>query len=152
MMAKVYRATAERDGDWWLVRVPDVPQAYTQVRRLDQAEPMAREVISLLTDVPERDIAVHVDAVLDEEAASLLRDLKDARAAETAARDRVEQLTGRAASTLIDRRLTVRDAGKLMELSFQRVHQLASPKIRMAGAKALRKSTAARGSTGTSTS
>lgn len=35
-----YRAHAVRSGNWWAIDVPDVPGAFTQVRRLDQAESM----------------------------------------------------------------------------------------------------------------
>jgi len=53
MNVKMYRAIAVRDGRWWFVQVPGEQGLYTQVRRLDQAVPMLREVISLMRDVPE---------------------------------------------------------------------------------------------------
>jgi predicted RNase H-like HicB family nuclease len=47
----VYTVTAQRDGRWWFVRVPEVPGAVTPARRLDQVKAMAREVVSLLLEV-----------------------------------------------------------------------------------------------------
>jgi predicted RNase H-like HicB family nuclease len=48
---KVYSARAQRDGKWWAISVKGLPGALSQVRRLDQAEHMAREVIALVLDV-----------------------------------------------------------------------------------------------------
>ncbi len=60
-----YRATARREGRWWFVQVPGEQGLYTQVRRLDQAEAMIREVISLVRHVPEDSFDVVVDPDLD---------------------------------------------------------------------------------------
>ena len=61
--------TAERDGRWWLVRVPEVPAAFTQARRPDQVEAMAREVIALLLDVPEDAFDLRLEPVVPAEIA-----------------------------------------------------------------------------------
>ena len=58
---RTYQAIARRVGGWWAIEVPEVPGAFTQTRRLDQVDTMAREVISLMLDtarngLPLRDI------------------------------------------------------------------------------------------------
>lgn len=40
-----YRATATREGKWWMIRIPEI-DGLTQARRLEQAEEMAREYIA----------------------------------------------------------------------------------------------------------
>ena len=56
----LYTARAQRDGNWWTISVAGLPGALTQVRRLDQAEAMTREVIALVLDVPEDSFDVQV--------------------------------------------------------------------------------------------
>lgn len=67
-----YRFTAERSHQWWAIISPDVTGAATQARRLDQAEPMAREVISLLLEVPEDDIDIDLEVILDDDGQAAL--------------------------------------------------------------------------------
>ncbi|MEV0129016.1 type II toxin-antitoxin system HicB family antitoxin [Dactylosporangium sp. NPDC050688] len=46
-----YTAVCRRSGDWWAVTVPEVKGIHSQVRRLVEAEAMAREAIALFLDV-----------------------------------------------------------------------------------------------------
>jgi hypothetical protein len=58
---KTYEAVAERDerdGRWWLVRVPGV--GITQARRLSEVEPMARDLIATVLDVAADSFEVRV--------------------------------------------------------------------------------------------
>ena len=71
-MMTTYRFTAERSHQWWAIISPDVTGAATQARRLDQAEPMAREVISLLLEVPEDDIDIDLEVILDDDGQAAL--------------------------------------------------------------------------------
>jgi predicted nucleotidyltransferase/predicted RNase H-like HicB family nuclease len=122
---KTYTVRAERDGKWWALSVAGLPGALSQVRRLDQAEAMAREVISLMTEQSEEGIEVRVVPDLIEPAKAAMDELDQAKASLTSAAARVTALQQRLARTLVeDQRLTVRDAGALMGVSFQRVAQL----------------------------
>lgn len=122
---KTYTVRAERDGKWWALSVAGLPGALSQVRRLDQAEAMAREVISLVTDKPEDSFEVQIVPDLVEPARAALDELDQAKASFAAAATRVTALQQRLAHTLVeDQGLTVRDAGALMGVSFQRVAQL----------------------------
>jgi predicted RNase H-like HicB family nuclease len=124
MTRRAYRVTAERDGRWWLVRVPEVPAAFTQARRLDQAEAMAREVVSLLLDVPEDSFDLRVEPVVPPEIA---QDLDEARRLRREAKQVSEQASDRvrhAARILAGQGLTVRDIGSILGVSYQRAQQL----------------------------
>jgi hypothetical protein len=57
-----YTADAVRDGDWWAVHVREVPRARTQARRLHRGGAMARDVVSLLLDVPSDSFDLDVQA------------------------------------------------------------------------------------------
>ncbi len=59
-----YRVVAERSEDWWAISVPGLSGVFSQTRRLDQVEAMAREAIALMLDVDETAIEVTVDPVL----------------------------------------------------------------------------------------
>ncbi|MDG6109624.1 type II toxin-antitoxin system HicB family antitoxin [Dactylosporangium aurantiacum] len=55
-----YTAVCRRSGDWWAVTVPEVKGIHSQVRRLAEAETMAREAIALFLDVASDSFAVTV--------------------------------------------------------------------------------------------
>ena len=45
-----YHANVERDGRFWLIRVPEIGRP-TQARHLREVEEMARDLIAVLRDV-----------------------------------------------------------------------------------------------------
>ena len=124
---KVYTARAHREGKWWAISVKGVPGALSQVRRLDQAEAMAREVIALVLDVPEDSFDVVVAPELNEEHRDALAELD--RAKEQYAESMAALAERQQKVTLLlvkDAGLTVRDAATVLGVSFQRVSQLTS--------------------------
>ena len=48
---KIYRAEVDRDGMVWRIRVPEVART-TQARTLREVEPMARDLIAIMDDIP----------------------------------------------------------------------------------------------------
>ena len=48
---KRYTVRARRIGRWWALDVDGAPGVHTQVRRIDQAEAMARDAISGVLDI-----------------------------------------------------------------------------------------------------
>lgn len=62
-MRSSYTARAVRRGRWWAIEVPEIPGVFSQARRIDLVEPMAREAIALMLEVPEDsfDVAVEPD-------------------------------------------------------------------------------------------
>ncbi|MDQ7906973.1 type II toxin-antitoxin system HicB family antitoxin [Phytohabitans sp. ZYX-F-186] len=128
---KTYTAVCRRSGGWWAISVPELKGVHTQARRLDQAEGMARDAIALMLDVDPATIAVEVRPELPDVVSHALEARRAARQAEEAA----ERATAAAVHSLLDGGYTVRDAGALLQLSPQRISQIA-PGVR-ASAKAV---------------
>ena len=122
-----YRVTAERDGKFWLLRVPELPGIFTQVRRLEQAPDMIRDAIALMLNVAAETFDVDVEPALDPDLAEMIASTQRIR---NAAAHFVDGSNTRLASTVHalvgQQQLTVRDAAALLDLSFQRVAQLAA--------------------------
>jgi predicted transcriptional regulator len=121
-----YTAVANREGEWWVLAVPDL-DIVTQARRLDQAEPMVRDLIATWLDIPADSFRVSVTADLPDDVRA---DVAEARQL----RQRAEVLTMTAAAAsrrvverLIGRGLRVRDVALILGISPQRVSQLSSP-------------------------
>jgi len=125
-MRQTFRAIAKRDGRWWFVHVPQEQGLYTQVRRLDQAEAMIREVIGLMRDMPEDSFDVVVEPQMDS-----LGDLQDTIEEALRARKTAEEAQ-EASSTAMRHAVrevrssgySARDAGMLLGVSNQRISQL----------------------------
>ncbi|MBI3745988.1 MAG: hypothetical protein HY264_05590 [Chloroflexi bacterium] len=103
----------------------DVQGAYTQVRRLDQAEAMVRDVISLVLEVDGNSFDVEIlepdlrgglqDEILQVKA---LRALADVFGSAASSKSR------NVARRLAADDLTIRDVGRILGVSHQRVAQL----------------------------
>jgi predicted RNase H-like HicB family nuclease len=115
-----YTAVCRRAGDWWAISVPEIKGVHTQARRLDQVEAMARDAIALFLDVTPDSFAMEVRPEVPAEAVEAVAARKAAREAETWA----DKLTRAAATALLAKGYTVRDAGALLNISPQRVSQL----------------------------
>jgi predicted RNase H-like HicB family nuclease len=130
-----YTARAERDeGGWWVVTVPELPGVFTQARRLDRVDELARDAIALWLEVPTQGIDVAVEASVP--------DLDEEIAETTRARRQVEQLRDEAgrrsrhlARELAARGLTVRDIGQVLGVSYQRASQLLDSKAAQPAAR-----------------
>lgn len=125
-MRQTFRAIARRDGRWWFVRVPERAGLFTQVRRLDQAEAMIREVIALLLQVAEDSFDVVIEPQLES-----LGDLREtieealrARQAAEEAQDASSAAMRHAVREVRSAGYTARDAGMLLGVSNQRISQL----------------------------
>ena len=123
--APSYRVDVVRSGNWWTIEIPDLPGAFSQARRLDQVEDMAREVIALMTDVDERDIdslEVHVEPPA--EVGELLAALEDSVVAAKDAKAAEADIRRAVAERLRAAGLPTRDVGALIGVSHQRVSQI----------------------------
>lgn len=122
-----YRVTAERDGRFWFLRVPALPGVFTQVRRLEQAPEMMQDAIALTLDIPAESFDVEVEPSLAPELAELIASTRRVRNAALHFVSGSNTLLASAVHALVDeQQLTVRDAAALLDLSFQRVAQLAA--------------------------
>ncbi len=134
MKRKSYTARCERSGDWWAISVPELRGVHTQARRLEKVESMVRDAIALLLDVPSDSFDVKLEPVLS-------RDLQKKVGRARKARDDAEALQHEAAIASADvasdlvrnAHLTVRDAGRVLGLSHQRIAQLLKPPSGEAG-------------------
>jgi hypothetical protein len=120
-----YKIEVERDGRWWMIRVPEIDQL-TQARRISEIEDMARSLIAISTDQPISDIAVHianicVDGVDVIEGAAQVTHLRNLAV-------EIEQAavaTARGFATRLTKAdVPVRDIAALIHVSPQRVSQL----------------------------
>ncbi|MEW2441555.1 type II toxin-antitoxin system HicB family antitoxin [Micromonospora marina] len=121
-----YTAKCVRSGDWWAITVPEIKGVFSQARRLNQVEAMAREAIALLLDVDPQSFDVDVRPDLPQEVTRA----RKARSALRKAEETAEEATVTAARALLEKGYTVRDAGALLGISPQRVSQLAPKKAR----------------------
>lgn len=135
MKRKTYTARCQRAEDWWAISVPELRGVQTQARRLDKVEATVRDAIALFLDVPQDSFDIRIEPVLP-------RDLQNKVGRVRKVREKVEVLQRQAATDsaevaadLVRRaHLTVRDAGRVLGLSHQRVAQL----LRVSGASARR--------------
>lgn len=121
MEVTTYTAVCRRFGDWWAIAVPEIKGVHTQVRRLDQAADMARDAIALMLDADPATIQVTVEPEVPASVVDALAARRAAREAERAA----EASTAAAARQLLEDGYTIRDVGRLLGLSPQRISQIA---------------------------
>lgn len=123
-----YKVEVERDGRWWMIRVPELDQI-TQARRVNEIEDMARSLIAVSTDSPLTDIGVQIVSIVLPGVGDIL---STAHRIEEL-RHRAEDLEAQAADAakqyardLTREGVPVRDAATLLRVSPQRVSQLAN--------------------------
>ena len=132
---QTYQVDYERDeSGWWIASVAGVKGCHTQGRTVDEARRRIREALGLF--VGDADSATLVDHVklpagarraIETYLARRRRAEHEYRRAGVAARQAVQLLQKGAL------RMSARDAGELLGLSHQRVHQLAHDPHRASG-------------------
>ncbi len=110
-MRPSYEVVVEREPGWWIIQIPGVNGAHSQARRLDDVDRNAREAIAVTLDceVDAFDVVIEIKrpaVVLNELAMESIKHLTD------------------------DLGLTMRDAGKVANMSYQRIAQLRGGKKR----------------------
>lgn len=119
-----YTVTAQRSDGWWAFSIPAIPGAHGQSRRLDRVHAEARDVISLMLGVDDDTFEVTVDVHLEAPLERLVAEAGAARRRLDESRREAQERLHLAAAELHDRGLSVRDIGSVLNLSFQRVHQI----------------------------
>lgn len=131
MAAEPTPITVRRDGKFWYIDIPSLGGG-TQAHRLTEVDAMARDYISLITGEPanqiELDVHFELPQKVDREIAEVQR-LREqvARMQQEAAERQVS-----VARALQADGLTVREIGRLLNVSFQRAQQLVSAEPRAA--------------------
>jgi predicted RNase H-like HicB family nuclease len=121
-----YKVSAVRSGRWWAIEVPELHGVFSQARRLDQVESMAREAIGLMLQVQEDSFDVVVEPNLTslggvgDAVEAALRQRERANAAQDAASTAMRH----AVSEIRSSGYTSRDAGMLLRVSNQRISQI----------------------------
>lgn len=120
-----YTVTAERSGRWWALQCVEVPGALSQVTRLDQADQI-REAIAFVAGVDEDSIEIHLQPVLPEGVTQHLAQAAALREEADQAKGAAAREVRQAAGELSQAGLSMRDIGSVLEVSYQRAHQLVS--------------------------
>jgi predicted RNase H-like HicB family nuclease len=132
-MNDTYTVVCERSDGWWAIRVRELPGVFTQVRRLDQAEAMARDAIAMFERRKADSFAVEVSAVPPSGTTKVVTRARRAREEAEAAQSVASDATMAAAVALVRGGLTVRDAGMLLGLSHQRIAQVIRSRVEVQG-------------------
>jgi predicted RNase H-like HicB family nuclease len=119
-----YRAVYEREHDGrWIVKVPEVPGCHSYGRTIEQARDRIRKALGLFVD--DADTAQIVDKVrLPAKVKKLVSGAVKLRAKVVDQQDEMVAAQIGAVKALRQLNLGHRDAGTLLGLSHQRVHQL----------------------------
>jgi predicted RNase H-like HicB family nuclease len=113
------------ETNWWVATVPGVPGAMTQGRTIEQARERIREALALLVGDRVADRAQLIDRVklpmplrrrIDAATKAKVRADEELAAAQAAFRSAVEGL--------VKDGFSLRDAGELLGVSRQRIHQV----------------------------
>ena len=128
-MRTSYTVRYERDETgWWVAQVKKTPAAITQGRTIAEARRRIREALGLALgdDAAAKRAKLIDDVRLPADAQRALRKARAARARLETESKKAQDSTAKAVRTLLKgMRLSVRDAGDLIGISPQRVHQLA---------------------------
>ncbi|MEU0570937.1 hypothetical protein ABZ297_36855 [Nonomuraea sp. NPDC005983] len=123
-----YTITVSRSDDWWALTVsgPGLKRAYhSQVKRLEQAEEMARDLVATMLDVDVSEIDAEFDlTVADEEVATELEATLLTRLAARLVKQRAAEATQATVADLARRGYVHRDIGYLLGMSHQAVGKL----------------------------
>jgi len=119
-----YKLIATREGGWWSIEVPEIPGVFSQARRLDQAEHMARDAIAWMLEVPEDSFDVVVEAQLPRGIQEILADTIAARVVAEGAQKLARSASDAAARALREQGLPARDIGRLLGISYQRAAKI----------------------------
>ena len=121
-----YTAVARRSGRWWAIAVPELDGVFSQARRLDGVERMARDAIALMLEVDPASFDIGVVQNLDPPTRDELEDVRAVREAAAALQRRAN---GRTRDFVVDLHRSgypLRDIAHLVGISHQRVAQLLS--------------------------
>ena len=132
-MRHTYTAEVELSGGWWSITIPELHGVFSQAKRLDRVEYMARDAISLWLEVAPDSFDIVVKEVLDPSTEASIRAADRARRTAADAQHEASITLRSAARLLREQGLPQRDIGRLLKLSHQRVAQLlAEPRKRAA--------------------
>jgi hypothetical protein len=119
METTAFTALCERAGRWWTIRVPQIEGMTAQVRSLDQAEIVTRQLIARTLSIPAESIRVDV---LPNAPAPVTQALQLRHAARQAA-EAATRATMEALEVLAGEGIAFRDAATMLGLSPAEIEQ-----------------------------
>lgn len=121
----VYDVTVERGDRYWLVHVPAIGRT-TQVRSLREVEPMARDLITVMSSesLDPDDLQLNVHVELPDEVQAHLQRYRVLLEESVQAQANAAAEWRSAARSLAGRGMTYRDIGAALGVSHQRAEQL----------------------------
>ena len=121
---KTYTAVYQRDGNAWLVEIAEEPRCHSWGRTLSTAHSNIRDALALWLDQPPDSFEIQDNVRLPQELERQLSALRQCKGALERSQQIVTQLAAQTAHALTTSGLSMRDAGRLMGLSHQRIDQL----------------------------
>ncbi len=120
-----YTAKVTREGNWWAILTTAGTRVIaTQTKRLEHVERIAGEAVALALDIAPETFTIEVEIELPEEITPKLELLKKLNQEVITHQQQASKYSRDIATELAKRHYTVRDTGKIMGLSPQRVSQL----------------------------
>jgi uncharacterized protein YggE len=123
-----YDVHVRRDGNWWMVEIPEIT-GLTQARRIGEVEEMARSLIAVSTHSRTEDVDIRITGIQ----VDTLGDIAESAREVTQLRERAREVESQASQAfrslirnLSDHGIPVRDTATLLQVSPQRVSQLNS--------------------------
>jgi hypothetical protein len=113
METTAFTALCERAGRWWTIRIPQIEGMTAQVRSLDQAEIVTRQLIARTLSIPAESIRIDV---LPDAPAPVTQALQLRHAARQAA-EVATQATTEALEAMAGEGIAFRDAATMLGLS-----------------------------------
>ena len=127
MERKTYKVITGLEKKWWWIEIPGVDMGFSQAKSYRQVEAMAREVISLLMDVPEDSFDVTIEVRGDE--AEVLRKVALTEEAAREAKLAADAEKRKAITSLRATGVPVRDVAELLHVSPGWVSELGKEKL-----------------------
>jgi predicted RNase H-like HicB family nuclease len=121
-----YTIEARRSGGWWALTVPELPGVHSQVRRLEHAEAMITDAITLAFDVDPSVVQIHsAIPIVNPELDELLASTRAHRRELAQLRVEVDVLSRKLANKMANEGIPVRDIATALDISFQHAAKLA---------------------------
>jgi hypothetical protein len=122
-----YKVEITRDERWWMIHVPDI-DGLTQARRISEISDMARSLIAISTEEPLESVGIVITSITVPgvgDIAALADQIGDLREAARGAEARAAQAMQHFSRDATRAGIPVRDVAELLDISPQRVSQLA---------------------------
>ena len=124
-MSTHFNARATFSDGWWSAEI-DVPGklVFTEAKRLDRLEEMARDAVATALNTSKEEVRVDVHVHVDDETDAAVSQARELSAQAAVAMREAGTLNRQVAHQLKSRGLSARDSGRIMGISPQRISQL----------------------------